>query len=100
MDCSQIYFQFCANANKKFQDVRFHNKKGQKIKYSHVIYADMDLVFPSCSDFGSRCFYPKGELHNDQSIYACKYLIKQRASYDFKRSELNFLNKIAQLINC
>lgn len=32
--------------------------------------ADRDLAFPSYSDSGSMCFYPKGELHIDQSIYA------------------------------
>jgi len=41
-----------------------------------------NLVFPSCSGFGSRYSYPKGELHNDLSIYVCtqhKY-DKQNAS--------------------
>lgn len=31
---------------------------------------ERDLVFPSYSDSGSRYFCPKGEPHNDQSIYA------------------------------
>lgn len=37
-----------------------------------IVWVDKesDLVFPSYSDSGSRYFYPKGELHNDLSIYA------------------------------
>lgn len=34
------------------------------------VEGERDLVFPSYSDSGSRYFCPKGEPHNDQSIYA------------------------------
>lgn len=54
-------------------------------------YKERDLAFPSCSDFGSRYFYPKGELHNGQSIYACYFTERTVESFrmcDYKVTKI------------